>query len=102
MYLCISKVILKKLLIGIHKSPFVGIGLDESTDRAKESHVVIIVRFILNAEVTTTFLKVATIENGKAITIYNTVLAVLRGYNIPVRKVSCRFSVWYYQSYNKY
>lgn len=70
-------------------SPFVGIGLDESTDRSKEKHVVFVIRYIqpATARLVTTFLKCEKVADGKAITMYEAMKDVISAKEIPLKKV---------------
>ena len=44
MLACLSKVLEDDLIKALKESPAVGIGMDESTDRAAEKHCVFIIR----------------------------------------------------------
>ena len=44
---CLSSVLEKKLKRDLRHSPFVGIGVDKSTDHATEKHPAIIVHYML-------------------------------------------------------
>ena len=43
---CLSEVAQKELVSDIRSSPFIGLGLDESTDRSMEKHLVLVVRYV--------------------------------------------------------
>ncbi|KAJ8037614.1 hypothetical protein HOLleu_18474 [Holothuria leucospilota] len=84
----INEVILGRMLKEVQNSPFIGIGLDESTDRSNEKHVVFIIRYVGVDQVKTTFLKVACVDDGKALTLYQTMCKVLQEYKIPIKKIT--------------
>ena len=65
-----------------------GVGLDESTDRAQEKHVVFIVRYLRGDRIITDYLKIEKIASGTAASIFSTLLDVFEGYNIPLSKAS--------------
>ena len=87
MYDIFTQVLLKDILVQIRRSPFIGIGMDESTDRSSEKHVVFIVQFLSKDTMKTTYLKIKAIKDGKADTVYSTMRGVLEEYNIPLKKV---------------
>lgn len=68
-------------------SPFVGIGVDESTDRAREKHVGIVVRYVADGKVVTTFLACVEVADGCAQTIYTAVKSAMSTFDIPMPKV---------------
>ncbi|KAI8511816.1 hypothetical protein Bbelb_109160 [Branchiostoma belcheri] len=82
----LNEVVERRVTRETHASPFVAIGIDESTDRSQEKHVVLVIRYIRTGELVTTFLRCAKVNDGKAVTIYQTTLDVLQHYNIPLRK----------------
>lgn len=86
----LNDVVEDKVTREIRASPYVAVGIDESTDRSSEKHIVLVIRYVRvrTAELVTSFLKCEKIEDGKADTIYRTTLAILQKYDIPVRKVS--------------
>ena len=43
---CISTVLVASVKAEIEDSPFIGIGIDESTDRGSEKHLAIVVRYV--------------------------------------------------------
>ena len=45
----ISSVLESQLRANLSASPFVGIGVDESTDRGSEKHLAVIIRYVMNA-----------------------------------------------------
>ncbi|CAH1245743.1 ZNF862 [Branchiostoma lanceolatum] len=86
---CLNNVLERKVTREVRTSPFVAVGIDESTDRSSEKHMVVVIRYVRvpTAELVTTFLKCAKVEDGKAATIYQKTLDILQEYNIPLRKV---------------
>ena len=72
----------------LRKSPYIGVGLDESTDRASEKHVVFVVRYLAKETVKTTYLQIQLVHDGKAATIYEALKTVLAEYKIPITKVT--------------
>ena len=79
--------LIKDVLAAVKKSPYVGVGLDESTDRSSEKHVVFIIRYMDGNKINTTYLKIEKINDGKAATIYDVLVKVFLDYAIPVKKV---------------
>ena len=53
---CLSEVAEKELLTDIRSSPFIGLGLDESTDRSTEKHLVVVVRYVARGACRTAYL----------------------------------------------
>ena len=50
----------------LRKSPFLEVGMDESTDRSSEKHVVFVVRYLDGDAVRTSFLQIEKMEDDKA------------------------------------
>ena len=67
---CLSEVAQKELTADIRSSPFIGLGLDESTDRSMEKH-----------------LQSVRIAGGKAVTVVDAVKEVAATYKFGMRKV---------------
>ncbi|XP_064597802.1 zinc finger protein 862-like [Liolophura sinensis] len=85
---CLSKVIWRQLKSGIRQSPTIGIGIDESTDRAQEKHVAVIVRHITKeGRVTTDFLSLERIEDGTAVASFEALNIVAKKLDVPWKKV---------------
>ena len=63
---CLNDVMEEAMLMCIRNSTFVGIGIDESTDRATENHLVIIIRYVSLGNCKTEFLKCIRMVDGKA------------------------------------
>ena len=85
---CLSSVLEKKLKRDLRHSPFVGIGVDESTDRATEKHLAIIVRYLSHdATCMTEFLDCVAVRDGKATTIVESVKAVAEKFGVGMEKV---------------
>ena len=76
---------------GVRQSPYIGVGLDESTDRATEKHAVFIVRYQSADVIKNAYLKIEALSDGRASTIYDVLCKVFRGYNIPTSKVFSKF-----------
>lgn len=83
----LSDTIKAKIKSEIRDSPFVGIGVDESTDRAREKHVAIVVRYVSDGTVHTTFLSCEKVADGCANTVFKAVKAALNQFDIPFSKV---------------
>nr|XP_006822498.1 PREDICTED: zinc finger protein 862-like [Saccoglossus kowalevskii] len=73
----------------IARSPFVGVGTDESTDRSTEKHAVFVIRYIKlqTASLKTTFLKMKSIRDGKVETIFNALKDELRDKGVKFRRM---------------
>lgn len=73
----------------VRASPCIGVGIDESTDRSNEKHIVVVVRYIdlVSAKLMTTFLKCKEVNDCSAAGIYNVMTEILRDKNIPMTKV---------------
>ena len=81
---CVEKIVLKE----VRTSPFVGIGLDESTDRSSEKHLAVVLRYIApSSDVTTCFLHCVKVRDGKAVTIHQAVHDTCRKHSIPMTKI---------------
>ena len=78
---------MNKVVVEARKSPYIGVGLDESTDRAKEKHVVFIIRYLHGDKVKTTYLQIEKVNDGKAHTMYDAMRRVFAGHQIPLKKV---------------
>ena len=76
---CLNDVMEEAMLMRIRDSPFVGI--DESTDRATEKHLVIIIRYVSLGNCKTEFLTCIRMVDGKAATVYNAVKSVAVEYH---------------------
>ena len=92
---CMSDVIKTQLKAEIRQSPFVGIGIYESTDRAQEKHIAVIVRFIAKSgKVVTTFLKNERIKDGTANTIFDALSNVLKEFGVSYKKSGWPWHRW--------
>ena len=49
----------------LRKSPFLGVGMDESRDRSSEKHVVFVVPYLDGDAVRTSFLQIEKMEDDK-------------------------------------
>ena len=83
----LSECVEQQLLSKVRASPAIGILCDESTDSANMKQLVVFVRYLFEGKPYTSFLKVADIEDGKASTISQSLLSILRGCEIPVTSV---------------
>jgi hypothetical protein len=83
----IDTVLVKKLKTELRKSPWVSIGVDESTDRSKEKHVVTVIRYVGSNGLQATVLKLSALEKCDAQSIYSTVMQDLRDFGATVDRV---------------
>ena len=84
---CLSDVAQKELPADIRSSPFIGLGMDESTDRSMEKHLVVIVRYVARGTCCTAYLQCMKIADGKAVTVVDAVKEVAATYKFNMRKV---------------
>ena len=85
---CISDTSKKQLRAELRNSPFIGIGIDESTDRSQEKHIAVIVRYVSKSgKIVTTFLQCAKIKDGCAATVFQALTDVLKHFEVPYKKV---------------
>ena len=70
-------------------NPCVGVGIDESTDRSNEKHIVVVARYVdrVRAKLVTTFLKCKEVRDCSAVGIYNIMKEILAEKQIPMLKV---------------
>lgn len=65
-----------------------GVGIDESTNRSLEKHLVAVIRYITpSSEVKTTFLKCVKVPNCKAIALHKATKDIMEQYGIPDQKI---------------
>ena len=83
------QVVLRRMLKELNASPFIGLGIDESTDRSQEKHIAAVVRYVESEEskIKTTFLKLSVITNGTAPAVVEAVKKMLVDFSIPLMKV---------------
>ena len=83
------QVFLRKMLDHLNSSPFIGLGIDESTDRSREKHIAAVVRYVdsKKMKIKTSFLKLSVITSGIAPAIVEAVKKILGDFSIPVNKV---------------
>ena len=81
----LSECVEQQLLSKVRASPAIGILCDESTDSANMKQLVMLVRYLFEGKPYTSFLKVADIEDGKASTISQSLLSILRGVKFQLR-----------------
>jgi len=84
---CLSTVVEEKMMSSIRSSPFVGIGLDESTDRASEKHLAVTIRHVSGGKCSTSYLECMKVCDGKAMSIFNALKEVASKYHFNMRKV---------------
>ena len=62
----------------LHQSAFIGIGIDESTDRATEKHLALISRYVSRDAVRkTVFMDCVSVPDGKVLTVVNAIKTVI-------------------------
>lgn len=85
----LNEVVEERIDSKLRLSPCIGVGIDESTDRSNEKHIVAVARYIdlESANVATTFVKCREVEDGRASGIYNSMKGILNEKRIPMRKV---------------
>ena len=83
----LSDCVERELLSKVRASPSVGILCDESTDSANIKQLVVFVRYIFKGKPYTSFLEMVDLGNGKASTITQSLLSVLRRCEIPITSV---------------
>ena len=85
---CLSDVMETKLKQQLMQSPFVGIGIEESTDRATEKHLAIVVRYISKeGNCMTQLLDCVAVRDGKATTVVDAVDVTMKKFGVPMTKV---------------
>ena len=75
---------MRKLLHQLLSSPFIGLGIDEPTDRSQEKHISTVVRYVdcNDIKIKTTFLKTSRITSGAAPAIVEAVQKIMADFNI--------------------
>ena len=76
------KVIVNDTVLNMKKTPYIGVGIDESTDRSSEKHVVFTVRYQHGDNIKTTYQ-----------TVYNTLCDVFKEYGISTSKVNINMNL---------
>ena len=61
----------------LRKTPFLGVGMDESTDRSSEKHVIFVIHYLDGDAVRTSFLPIEKVTDGKAKTLCDCLTSVL-------------------------
>ncbi|CAI7787478.1 unnamed protein product [Closterium sp. NIES-54] len=69
-------------------SPFIGISLDESTDRWSGKHMILYVTFIRDSKVATKFMTLITVDKGGAATLVGLLVSHLQAVGIDLRRIS--------------
>lgn len=85
---CIAKVCKEDAVKRIQKSPYVGLMLDESLDIAIQKKLVLFFKILVDRKSKIEFAAYVEVKDGKAETIYATVLKYLEESNVPVKKLS--------------
>lgn len=85
----IDNVLTTELVTKLTQSPFIGAGLDESTDISLEKHVLFCVRYFdtVASKFVTEYWKVDEIEDGTAETLFNAFTDLLESYGLTITKV---------------
>ena len=85
---CLSGVSEQQLKTELHQSAFIGIGIDESTDRATEKHLAVIARYVSrDAVCKTVFMDCVSVPDGKALTVVNAIKTVITKFGVDISKV---------------
>ncbi|CAI7885866.1 unnamed protein product [Closterium sp. NIES-53] len=69
-------------------SPFIGISLDESTDRCSGKHMILYVTFIRDSKVATEFMTLITVDKGDAAILVGLLVSHLQAVGIDLRQIS--------------
>ena len=80
----LSDCVEQQLLSKVRASPAIGILCDESTDSGNIKQPVVFVRYLFKDKPYTSFLQIIDMEDGKASTVSQSLLSILRGSGIPV------------------
>ena len=85
----LNEVIEGQILSKVRASPCIGVGIDESTDRSNEKHIVVVVRYIhvASANLVTTYLKCKEVQDAHALGIFNSMKDILTEKRITMCKV---------------
>ncbi|CAI7806401.1 unnamed protein product [Closterium sp. NIES-53] len=70
------------------ESPWIGISLDESTDRVHGKHLILYATFFKRTSVVTEFLTLITVERADAASLTSTVVQYLTGIGVDLQKIS--------------
>ncbi|CAI7766142.1 unnamed protein product [Closterium sp. NIES-54] len=69
-------------------SPFIGISLDESTDRCSGKHLILYVTFIRNCKLVTEFMQLITVDKADAAALLTLLLSHLQAIGVDLRRIS--------------
>ncbi|CAI7806061.1 unnamed protein product [Closterium sp. NIES-54] len=69
-------------------SPFIGISLDESTDRCSGKHLILYVCFIRNCKLVTEFMQLITVDKADAASLLTLLLSHLQAVGVDLRWIS--------------
>ncbi|CAI7752510.1 unnamed protein product [Closterium sp. NIES-53] len=68
--------------------PFIGISLDESTDRCSGKHLILYVTFIRNCKLVTEFMQLITVDKADAASLLTLLLSHLQAVGVDLRRIS--------------
>ncbi|CAI7877099.1 unnamed protein product [Closterium sp. NIES-54] len=71
----------------IRESPWYGLSLDESTDRARGKHLIIYISYERNHEVVTQFLSLLPVERADAASLFTSLTTFLESRSLPLEKL---------------
>ncbi|CAI7782785.1 unnamed protein product [Closterium sp. NIES-53] len=69
-------------------SPFIGISLDESTDRCSAKHLILYMTFIRNCKLVTEFMQLITVDKADAASLLTLLLSHLQAVGVDLRWIS--------------
>ncbi|CAI7799813.1 unnamed protein product [Closterium sp. NIES-54] len=72
----------------ILRSPFIGIAIDESTDRVKGKHLILYATFVRESVVVTEFMQLITVEKADASTLLSLLLSHLQAVGVDLQRIS--------------
>ncbi|CAI7801747.1 unnamed protein product [Closterium sp. NIES-53] len=72
----------------ILRSPFIGISLDESTDRCRGKHMIVYATFIRDNKLVSEFMQLITVEKADASTLLSLLLSHLQAVGVEVQRIS--------------
>lgn len=85
---CLNRVVEEETDALLHSSPYLGVGVDESTDVSVEKHLAIIARAVTsNGLIVAKYVKCVEMADGKGLTMYATLKSVLEDKSIALTKV---------------
>ncbi|CAI7896791.1 unnamed protein product [Closterium sp. NIES-53] len=72
----------------ILRSPFIGIAIDESTDRVRGKHLILYATFVRESVVVTEFMQPITVEKADASTLLSLLLSHLQAVGVDLQRIS--------------